>query len=166
VKYSLHRDSIQSGHLLAWTHRSWASWYDIQIQLVRTFTQSEYCHVGVAWRAAGRVFVLEAVQTGIRIFPLSRLLPCYWLPIAGKWESEVEAWAMEQVGEPYSKWQCILAGLGLLKPGVDNIWQCAEFAQEVAMRYGVPLACNPTPAAVVNAALAEVDLTLLTKDDR
>lgn len=153
MKYAQAREQIQSGDLLAWSHRGWGSWYDIQIQMVRVFTQSEYSHVGVAWVTAGRVFALEAVQTGVRIFPLSRLLPFYWLPMGASWESEVECWALQQVGEPYSRWQAVLAGLGLLRAGEDNIWQCAEYAQEVARRQGTPLPSKATPADLVWAAM-------------
>lgn len=153
MKYAEARPQIRSGDLLAWSHRGWGSWYDIQIQMVRVFTQSEYSHVGVAWVTAGRVFALEAVQTGVRIFPLSRLLPFYWVPLGGAWAAEVEAWALAQVGEPYSKWQAVLAGLGLLRAGEDNIWQCAEYAQEVARRQGTPLPGKATPAALVRAAM-------------
>jgi hypothetical protein len=149
LKYSDARGHIKSGDLLAWGHTRWGSWYDVQIQLVRMFTRSEYCHVAVAWAFGGRVFVLEAVSTGVRIFPLSRLLPFYWLPQRAKWTPEVEAWALAQVGEPYSKWQAVLAGLGLLKPGADSIWQCAEYAVEVARRAGIELGATVTPTAVV-----------------
>ena len=146
------REHIRSGDLLAWGHDRWGSFYDLKIQLVRMFTRSEYCHVGIAWAFGGRVFVLEAVSTGVRIFPLSRLLPFWWIPLRAVWESEVEAWAMRQVGEPYSEWQAVLAGLGLLKPGEDRIWQCAEYAAEVARRAGVNLGVDVTPTAVVRAA--------------
>lgn len=152
MKYAEARPRIRSGDLLAWSHRGWGSWYDIQIQMVRFFTRSEYSHVGIAWVVAGRVFVLEAVQTGVRIFPLSRLLPFYWFPLGATWEDEVECWALQQVGEPYSKWQAVLAGLGLLRAGEDNIWQCAEYAQEVARRQGTPLQGPATPAGLVWAA--------------
>jgi len=60
MKYSEVRDTIKSGDLLAWSHRGWRTWYDIKIQAVRFFTQSEFSHVGVAWAVGGRVFVLEA----------------------------------------------------------------------------------------------------------
>lgn|GEM_PF-1134631 len=153
MNYAAARDRIHSGHLLAWTHRKWGSWYDIQVQAVRTFTQSEYCHVGVAWCVSGRVFALEAVSVGVRIFPLSRLAPFYWLPVAAAWEPEVEAWALAQVGEPYSKWQAVLAGLGLLKAGDDSIWQCAEYAQAVLDRAGVVLPGKATPSNLVAMAM-------------
>lgn len=151
TKYPDIRKEIKSGDLLAWSHHGWGSWYDFQIQMVRMFTRSVYCHVGIAWVVSDRIFVLEAVQTGVRIFPLSRLLPFYWIPVRAEWEEEVEAWALRQVGEPYSKWQAILAGMGLLAKGEDSIWQCAEYAQQVLMREGIPTACDATPDALVLA---------------
>lgn len=150
--YAQARPSIRSGDLLAWTHRAWRSWYDVQIQAVRFFTQSEYSHVGVAWWAGDKLLVLEAVGAGVRIFPLSRLTPFYWLPMKADWAPEVEAWALDQVGLPYSKWQAVLAGLGLLRAGADNVWQCAEYAQQVLDRLGVPLEGTPTPANLVYQA--------------
>lgn len=152
MKYAAARSGIRSGDLLAWSHDRWGSLYDFKVQMVRVFTRSEYCHVGIAWSVSGRLFVLEAVSSGVRIFPLSRLLPFYWLPLKAAWESEVEAWALRQVGEPYSQWQAMLAGLNLLKPGEDTIWQCAEYAAEVTRRAGVDLGTMVTPNALVLAA--------------
>lgn len=154
MNYADARPDILSGHLLAWTHRAWASWYDFQVQMVRAFTQSEYCHVGVAWWVGPRLMVLEAVGTGVRIFPLSRLAPFYWLPIPAVWTPEVEDWALEQVGEPYSKWQALLAGFGLLKAGEDSIWQCAEYAQAVLDAAGLKLPGKATPSNLVAQAMA------------
>ena len=152
MKYAEARVHLKSGDLLAWSHERWGSWYDFKVQMVRVFTRSVYCHVGICWVVGGRVFALEAVSAGVRIFPLSRLLPFYWVPLRASWESEVEAWALRQVGEPYSQWQAVLAGLGLLKPGEDLIWQCAEYAAEVARRAGVELGADVTPNALVLAA--------------
>lgn len=152
VNYAAARPDIRSGDLLAWSHERWGSWYDFKVQMVRVFTRSVYCHVGIAWSVGGRMFVLEAVSAGVRIFPLSRLLPFYWVPLHSSWEDEVEAWALRQVGEPYSQWQAVLAGLQLLKAGEDAIWQCAEYAAEVARRAGVELGKDVTPQAVMLAA--------------
>jgi uncharacterized protein YycO len=152
------RPRIESGHLIAWSHRPWASWYDLQVQAVRVFTRSEYCHVGIAWRAGACLFALEAVRTGVRIFPLYRLQPYYYLTVPAVWTPEVERWALEQVGEPYSRWQAVKAGLGLLKAGEDNIWQCAEYAQAVLARAGVELKGKATPAHLVDEAMQSLGL--------
>lgn len=144
---------IRSGDLLAWTHRPCQTWYDVKLQIVRAFTRSDYNHVGIAWRIDGMVFALEAVTTGVRIFPLDRLLPCFHIPAKAAWEPEVQAWALLQVGEPYSQWQAVLAGLGLLKAGEDNIWQCAEYAQQVLIRSGIPIPGKATPSSVVREVM-------------
>ena len=154
MKYSEARSEIKSGDLLAWGHERWGSWYDFKVQAVRMFTRSEYCHVAVAWVVAGRVLVLEAVQPRIRIFPLSSLLPFYWVPLRTVWTEEAEQFALERVGEPYSEWQGVLAYLGRLGAGQDRLWQCAEYALEVLENASVPLAAPATPSAVVRAAQA------------
>lgn len=153
MNYEAARQSIKSGDLLAWSHRGWGSWYDFQVQMVRVFTRSEYCHVGIAWVIAGRVFVLESVQKGIRLFPLSRLLPFYWLPLPVLWTAEVEEFALSKLGAPYSKFQAVLAGVGELKAEDDNIWQCAEYAQAILRRLDCKLETQPTPSSLVQEAM-------------
>lgn len=152
MRYGEARAHLKSGDLLAWSHERWGSWYDLKIQLVRMATRSEYCHVGVAWVVGGRVFTIEAVSAGVRIFPLSRLLPFYWLALPNEWTDEAETWALSQVGLPYSQWQAVLAGLGLLRPGADARWECAELLVELAPFTGVFLGTRATPDAVVLAA--------------
>jgi hypothetical protein len=153
VNYAAIRPRVRSGDLLAWSHRGWHSWYDVQVQLVRLATRSEYCHVGVAWRVGGRLLVLEAVSAGVRLYPLSRLVPFYWLRISGpsRWTVEVERWALERVGQPYSRWQAVLGWLGMLRSGADSRWQCAEYAQGILLRMGVEAVVGvpPTPTALV-----------------
>lgn len=152
MNYEEIRSRIRSGDLLAWSHRGWRSWYDVQIQLVRMFTRSEFCHVALAWVAGGRVFALEAVGAGVRLMPLSLVRPFYRLPMDElRWEAE--EFAMSQVSRPYSKWQAVQAALGVLKIGADSTWQCAEYVIEVLRRNGNDLACSATPSAVVQEAL-------------
>lgn len=146
------RSKIRSGDLLAWSHRSWGSWYDFKIQMVRMFTRSEYCHVGVAWVVAGRVFVLEAVSAGVRIFPLSLEVPFYWVPMKFPWTFGVEKWAMAQAGKPYSQIRAILAGLRLIKIGENTYTECAEYAHEVYKQAGIDMGDEATPTAIVRAA--------------
>lgn len=153
MKYANYRDNIKSGDLLAWSHRGFGSWYDLQVQAVRFFTRSEYSHVGVAWVFGGRVFVLESVTGGVRIFPLSRLLPCYHVALPVNWTTDAEEFALSKLGQPYSKWQAILGGLKALRPGEDAQWQCAEYAFEVIEQAGVTLGATVTPSALVEQAM-------------
>lgn len=153
MKYLDARLRIESGHVIGWTHRGFSSLYDLKIQAVRAWTRSEYSHVGLAWCVGSRVFALEAVLTGVRIFPLSRLLPFHHVPVPAEWTPTAEEWALEQVGQPYSQWQAIKAGLGLLKSGEDTIWQCAEYVQAVLDVAGLKLPGDATPSNIMNEAL-------------
>lgn len=149
--YAKVRPSIKSGDLLAWSHRSWATWHDIKIQIVRIFTQSEYCHVGIAWVIGDRVFVIEAVQPLVRIYPLSKLGEFYLLPLTLNWSEEVLEHAISKVGEPYSQLQAVQAFFRL--PSEDSLWECAELVISIAKKAGVDLGTIATPSGVVSAAL-------------
>ena len=153
VSYAALRHRIRSGDLLAWSHRGWGSWYDLQVQAVRVFTRSEYSHVGIAWVVGGRVLVLEAVGAGVRIYPLSRLLPAYWIGL-GRWSDLAEDYALMHVGDPYSKAQAIAAFFRALTAGEDDAWQCAEYAARVLEMAGTDAGDIYTPAALVEHQLA------------
>lgn len=153
MRYDQVRPMIKSGDLLAWTHRGWGSWYDFKIQMVRMFTRSEYSHVGVAWVSAGRVWVIEAVTPKVRVFPLSKLSPFYWLPMpVGPWDEERETAALAPVGDDYSQWQAIVSIAH--KPTRDNLWQCAELAHMIEALFGIELGKDITPKGLVRAAQA------------
>lgn len=149
MKYSNFRHKIRSGDVLAWTHRGWKTWYDIKVQLVRMWTRSEYSHVGIAWVIGGRVFVLEAVSSGVRIMPLSELLPYWWIS-RPKWNERIQKRAMKAMGKSYSEFQAVLAGFNLLERGKDDFWQCAEYVSYVL---NLPIEYGLTPAAIVTSLI-------------
>jgi hypothetical protein len=121
VKYAEVRPKIKSGDVLAWTHRKWGTWYDFQIQMVRFFTQSEYCHIGVAYVVGERVFVLESVGAGIRQQPLSQELPFYWIPTNVTWTDKALNAAMSKMGQKYSKFDGIkLSQARIINGNVQN----------------------------------------------
>ena len=154
MKYSEAKPKIKSGDLLAWSHKKWGSWYDFQIQMVRAFTQSDYCHVGIAWCIAGRTFVIEAVGSGVRIFPLSHAESFYWVPLPVEWSEKVEEFALSTIGEPYSKIECFKAFFGMeLEETKERTWECAELAMAILGQAGCKLNVSPTPSKVVQAAL-------------
>ncbi len=158
VGYDEIRPDIQSGDLVAWSHRELASWYDVQIQLVRVFTRSEFSHVGTAWRIGGRLFVLESVVGGVRIFPLSRLTPFYWLPMSRPWLPEAEEFALAHLGEPYSKLECIEA---FFEPLTESgRWQCAKYTRAVQKANGVDLGDRDTPSDIVREAMKRYNVPL------
>lgn len=149
MRYQDARNKIKSGDLLAWSHRGWRSWYDIQIQLVRFFTQSEYSHVGVAWVTGGRVFVIEAVTPKVRIYPLSKLGEFYWTPGFLDWTPELEERALGYVGTEYSKMEALAAFFGRTVDAMKM--QCAKL---VATLVGIN-SSNMTPSQVVDMALEQ-----------
>lgn len=150
MHYQEVRTHIQSGDLLAWSHRPCKSFYDLKIQIVRVFEKSEYSHVGIAWVVAGRVFVLEAVSPRIRIYPLSMAGDFFWLPMAAPWKPETEQFALGQIGAAYSQWQAILAFFGLVRR--DARWYCDEYARAILAADGIELAPDLMPAGLVRAA--------------
>lgn len=157
MDYAQARNQIKSGDLIAMTHNQWNSFYDLQVQAVRTGTQSEYCHMCVAWVIAGRVFVIEAVNPLVRIFPLSNLKDAgfYWLatPDTPMSDKELE-FGLSWVGRgEYSKWQAIEAQLNTLDVGADDKWECAELTICMRRLSGLDLGSKATPAAVVQEAL-------------
>lgn len=148
MTYAKHRGQIRSGQILAWGHDAFRTWHDVEIQAVRAFTRSEYAHVGCAWTVGGRVLVIEAVVPLVRIFPLSRLLPAYWLQAKVDWTGDMEERALSKVGEPYSKWEAVKSFFGKVIPGADDRWQCAEIASYIRGD-----AANPTPSSLVASAM-------------
>lgn len=152
MKYEDARGEIKTGDLLAWSHGGWGSWHDIQVGLVRTVTQSEFSHVGLALIGAGRVFILEAVGAGVRLFPLSRELPFYWVRRPREISGEAVDFAFDRLGDGYSKLQAIKAFFGSLRLGEDDTWQCAEYVLSVLEADGEVLTNVATPTGVVRAA--------------
>lgn len=150
--YSDIRSTIKSGDLLAWTHRSWGSFYDLQMQCIRIFTKSEYTHVGTAWVIGERVFVIEAVVPKVRIYPLSSLLPFYLIPLNSTWNSHTEEFLLAQVGDPYSVKQAIQSLFRT--PDIDDNWMCGELVRETMIKEGIDLGTDYTPSGIVNKALS------------
>lgn len=142
MKYADARPLIKSGDIIAYTHRGVRSWYDFKVWLVRLFGQTEYTHVAVAWVVAGRVFLLESVGTGVRIFPLSLDLPCYHLTGYGLGYDQLE-FAISQAGKPYSYIDCAEGYLGV-KDDDTSTWMCAKYVCKV-----LGLKCKQTPSDVV-----------------
>lgn len=119
------RDLIHSGDVIFQSHRRLRSWYDLKIALVRAFTRSEWSHVGMAWVIAGRVFILEAVSAGVRIFPLSRAGDFTLVPGLGLTDDQ-EEYALSVVGEPYSQIDAVLAFFGR-SDAKNRRWFCSEY---------------------------------------
>lgn len=148
MKYTTSRSSIQTGDVLAWSHRKIDSFYGFISWLIRLFTQSEYNHVGIAWNYQGRIFVIEAVRPYIRVVPLSSKLPVYWVPLDSKLTEEAENYAFSLVGVgKYSTIEAIKSYFGYNK--FNNSWQCVEFVKQVLLKNNLPVSGLDTPAAFI-----------------
>lgn len=152
MKYTDNRHLIKTGDLIGFSGGGWSNWHDIQVSLVRMFTQSEYSHVAVAWVVANRVLLLEAVGTGVRIYPLSNDLPCYLISRNKTLSEFALEWALSIMGQEYSKWQAIKAFFGAIKIGHDKSWECAEYVLTIYNKDLDNLSCLATPTEVIKAA--------------
>jgi hypothetical protein len=162
MDYNEARPQIVSGDVIAFSHEGWKSWSDIESQIVRMATRSEFSHVGVAWVVAGRVMILEAVVPMIRIFPLSKLTPFYWMPLNKGMSNDVEEYALSRIGEEYSKWEAIRGFFG--KTSDNGKWQCAELTMDILQRLAVHLPGFATPTNIVHDIMdLNVPLIKVTK---
>jgi hypothetical protein len=156
VKYKDIRCQIKSGDVLAWNHRSWKSWYDIKIQIVRILSRSEFIHTGTAWVIGDRIFVIESVIPHVRIVPLSNLLECYWIPmdLGDEWDS-IEDYALRFIGKgPYSQTESILQMIKDDSPIENNKWFCSKLTNELLRKMGIKSCTHPvTPSALVDHLL-------------
>ncbi len=142
--------------MIAFTHKEWDSLYDLQVQAVRFFTQSEYSHVALVWRVSGRVFLIESVSPYVRIVPLSQFAEkgFYHIPLKTAMSNKELEFALSEVGTgKYSKWQAMLSFLKAIKIGADRIWSCAEFLISCRKLSGLDMGNEATPSAVVQNAL-------------
>lgn len=154
-KYADIRDQIKTGDLLAWSTGDWRSWHGIQVNLVRMFTRSEFSHVGVACVMAGRVFVIEAVASGVRLFPLSRELPFYWIRRPQALSDQAVEWAFQHIGREYeSKLKMVWAFLTGRSIDRNRRFQCAELVRAIYAEDGEAFPGPDIPSALVNAAMA------------
>lgn len=154
MKYADTRETIKTGDLLAWSHDGIDSWHDFEVQMVRVGTKSEFTHVGVACVMAGRVFVIEAVSTGVRLFPLSRVLPFYIVRIPKPLSESALEFAFTHIGLEYeSKIQMVIAFLTGKSLSGNQRFQCSELAREIYKADGRLFECPDTPSAVVHCAM-------------
>lgn len=158
MNYDDVRDRIKSGDIIALSHYDWETLYDLQVQAVRLFTQSEFSHVGVAIVFGGRVWMAESVTPVVRLVPLSNFVKdsFYWIPTKTEMTEVELEFLLSKVGiAKYSKWQAILAYLKKLKIGEDELFECAEYVICARRLSRMNLGDVATPSAVVKEALEQ-----------
>lgn len=162
MKYSDIRNEIKTGTILAWSEGGkWNSWRNIQFNLIKMFTMSEYNHVGIAYVTDGRVFVVESVVPDIRIYPLSKELPCYLIQTDLEFNQADVEYMLSKVGMKYSKWEAIKA-LFTKDTNHPQKWQCAKFVNDVLSRVTPSIALiNDTPHDTVKYLIEEHDAKII-----
>lgn len=156
MNYAEARPRIQSGDILAWSHYDWSTWYDLQVQMVRIGTQSEYCHVALARVMDGRVWCLESVEPLVRCVPLSNIIEhgFYWIPMGRVMSAAELEFAYSKVAVAhYSKLEAIKAQMcAALQSGDDNVMECAKYVRACCRLSGLDVGVKDVPAAVVRGA--------------
>jgi uncharacterized protein YycO len=129
INYSAIRDSLKSGDLVFMSSSHWKA------RLVKWWTNSRFSHVAIVYKFGGRVFLIEAVLSGVRIYPLSNVKQEYTLVQVDPLDftAEAEAYALKHIGDEYSQVQAVLAGAGMLN-GVDDRWVCSELGLSILER--------------------------------
>lgn len=154
MNYTDARPMIKTGDLLAFTHTEMRSWYDFQVQMVRMATKSEFSHVGIAYVIYDRIFVLEAVGTGVRMFPLSRALPFYIVSNPKPLTDTALEWAFARIGDKYeNKLKMVIAQLFRIDLKHNKRLQCSEYVNGILAMNNQQITNIDTPTAIVKAAM-------------
>lgn len=145
MRYQAIRPLIKSGDIIAFAHG-----HKPVGKVVQLVTGSPYTHVAISWVVADRVYVFEAVQPLVRIFPLSKLTPFYWCGLNGDLNENALEFLNSVVGDRYSLADCYRSVTG--ETTTDNRWQCAELCREGQRRNGNTVNCKATPKEIVQWA--------------
>ena len=152
------REKIQSGDLLIWSQEKLETLSDLIPYIVRFFTMSDYNHVGIAWKVEGRLFVIEATLPEIRIHPVSKRRPFYYIPMGVKMDDKGLNYLLNLIGKDYSIRQAVLALFG---KSLKDEYICTELAKEFYNLYGVDVGEDLTPGGMVHNILSIHDTDLI-----
>lgn len=168
MRYSEFTKLAKPGDLIAVSHLEWGSIADIESQIVRIVTESEYSHTCTIWENNGEPTVIEAVVPSVCINSVSRYLDhgFYWLQTSDKPVSDAEkAFGQAALGEPYSKLEAVLGDLDLVRLGADDLWYCSELVVCMRGLSGLDLGPHAVPASVVQSALRQgYTMHFITRD--
>jgi hypothetical protein len=150
MEYLKIRDQIKTGDALLFSGGNWKSWYGFQVMMVRMFKPSEWSHIGMAWVAHNRVFIMESVGNGIRLFPLSRELPFGWVSRPKELSEFALDWAFAHIAVKYpAKWKMVLnKGFGL-HIDEEGALDCSDFFMGILEQDGEILDCPRDPTSIL-----------------
>jgi hypothetical protein len=147
--YSDIRPKIKTGDALFFSGGNWRSIYGIQVMLVRMFKPSKWSHVGMAWVANDRVFIMESVGTGIRLFPLSREIPFGWVPKPEQLSQTALEWAFAHIGVKYPpKWKMALNKAFGMHVDLDGHMDCSDFFTGILAQDRIYFNCAADPTTL------------------
>jgi uncharacterized protein YycO len=160
------RASMRSGDVLLFRGRGFLSW------LIRRATHCDYSHAGLVFCYRGRVYCLEAVGSGVRIAPVSRLLGHYpdgvfycGLGAAEPARETALGFGFQQLCLPYDVFGLVRFAFALIfarrrpvKP--DQRWFCSELVAAAYRIADFPLTdelpCYVSPADLINGQKLEL----------
>lgn len=160
MKYAEARTKIKTGDALFFSGGKWSSWYGIQVMLVRMFKPSKWSHVGMAWAENGRVFIMESVGTGIRLYPLSKEVEAVgqfgWVSRPEPLPQEALEWAFAQIGTEYPpKWKMVLNKLFKMKVDLEGHMDCSDFFTSILRQAKEILDCEVDPSSISDEVMDE-----------
>ena len=125
LSYAEARPDLRSGDVVALRGRgSLIGW------LVDAATRSSYDHIGLVWRVASRVFLLEATPwAGVGIRSLSSVGSFDWISAGVDWTPSREDRAIADLEMPYAYLDALRLGLGL-RPSRNGL-VCSLFVADV-----------------------------------
>lgn len=168
LDYRAARSEIQNGDVLLFEGQSFYS------RVIRAWTRSPIVHCGIAWRAFGRLLVVEAlVGSGVDVTPVSATVArpglVHWYRLDPTIDrGAVLSHALDQLGERYASWSqlarsfglpaSIRQRLGLVDDRDADRWFCSELVLSALYAGGyAPLDRRLSPATVAPAELIYLD---------
>ncbi len=143
--YTEAREDIQSGDVIFFEPKQKLGWG----KLITWWTKSNYSHVGMAIRAIGRVWILEASETGrVKLVPLSGKGDFTLIQTCLDF-SKIEDIACAKVDAKYDYLGALKAAFGRSRN--NDSYYCSELITDLLIKAGLPYLRHPqTPASLFN----------------
>lgn len=141
---------VSSGDLLVWSSDLNRSFFSLS-NIVRIFTVSDFCHVGIALKNEKGLFVVEADIPEVKLRQVKDYSNCYCVPMNIRWSDKTHNLLLENLKEEYSISQAILSPWK--KPFKDDKWQCVEFVINFYKKNQIDINCVYTPSSLVKEIL-------------
>ena len=148
VIYKDMRNNVSSGDLLIWEDSEESLVSRIILKCIRLFTKQQYGHVGIAWRVGGRLLCVEAVPSGIRIWPVSEFDRFFYVETGMTFKDKDADWLLDKVGQPYPL-NSLFRSIFKLQPKVGDNLNCVELSTRFYQQAGYQIGDTYTPGDLV-----------------